>query len=144
MTRTIRARLSSDEGTTLIELLVVMLILGILTEIAVPAYLTFAQKAKTAAAQSNVRSAIPVAESYYQGNGNAYTSLSGAALRTQAPGVSPHVKAVALNGGQGYCIEDTEGSSVYDYIGGSPGTVAGLAATIESGTCLTEAHTAAT
>ena len=65
-------------------------------------------------------------------------------LRTQAPGVSPNVKGVSLNSGAGYCIEDTEGPSVFDYIGGSPGTVTGTLATIESGTCLAEAGTAAT
>jgi hypothetical protein len=105
-------------------------------------------KAKQAAAESNVRSAIPAAESYYQSNNSAYTGMTGALLRTPAPGVSPNVKAVALNSGNAYCVEDTESSSsgaTYDYIGGNTTgmTLTGTAATIEAGTCLAEAGTAA-
>ena len=134
----IKTRMASEEGFTLIELLVVIIILGILVAIAVPAYLSFAGKAKTAAEQSNVRSAIPAAESYYQTNSNTYTNISGAILRTQAPGVSPHVRAGAFQtttAGDSYCIDDTEdgGTTYFHYLGGAV-TGAG-AATIASGAC---------
>jgi type IV pilus assembly protein PilA len=138
----IKNRLESEQGFTLIELLVVIVILGILVAIAVPAYLSFRGNAQDAAAKSNVRSAIPAAESFYQTVvPNSYTGVTGATLRTQAPGVSPNVKAVALNGGQGYCIEDTEATGhVFSYIGGNPGTAIAsgvTASTITAGDCAT-------
>jgi type IV pilus assembly protein PilA len=134
----IKTRMASEQGFTLIELLVVIIILGILVAIAVPAYLSFAGKAKTAAEESNVRSAIPAAESYYQTNTNTYGGISGATLRTQAPGVSPHVRAGAFTTSttnDSYCIDDTEdgGVTYFHYLGGAV-TGAG-AATIASGAC---------
>ena len=145
MSGRIKNRFASEQGFTLIELLVVIVILGILVAIAVPSYLSFRGSAQDAAGKSNVRSAIPAAESFYQTNNSTYTGLSGAALRTAAPGIGANVKAVALNSGAGYCIEDSEnsGTTTWDYIGGSPGTVTGALATIQSGTCSAEAGSAA-
>src|SRR5436305_1315146 len=119
----IKTRLSSEEGFTLIELLVVIVILGILVAIAVPAYLSFRGNAQVAAAKSNVRSAIPAAESFYQ-TGNTYTGLNRAALNGQAPGIGANVLEAANASGQGYCIEDSEdgGTTYYSYTGGTGGS----------------------
>ena len=82
-----RPRLALDEGFTLVELLVVTLILGILVLVALPSYLTVRVSAQQAAAKSNVRSAITTAENYYNNTNSSYAALSGAVLRTNAPGI---------------------------------------------------------
>ena len=123
----IKSRMASEQGFTLIELLVVIVIIGILVAIAVPSYLSFRTKAQTAAAQSNVRTAVPAAEGYYNDTGgtnptpNSYDSISGAKLRTLVPGVSPTLKAGANAAKDGYCEQDTVGTDTWSYAGGVGG-----------------------
>jgi type IV pilus assembly protein PilA len=147
----IKDRLSSEQGFTLIELLVVIVILGILVAIAVPSYLSFRGNAAQAAAQANVRSAIPAAEGYYQdptyGNGTYYHlglaangSMVNADLALVAPGISPSVNIESLGAGKGYCLDSTNGGKFAYYIGGAPGAAAGanpLSTVTTGATCAT-------
>jgi hypothetical protein len=75
--------------------------------------------------------------------------MTGATLRTTAPGIGANVKAVAVNTNAGYCIQDSEdgGTTTYDYVGGTPGAAlqAGYAlSTNQLGTCLQAVGVAAT
>jgi prepilin-type N-terminal cleavage/methylation domain-containing protein len=148
----LRARLATDRlgnegGFTLIELLVVVQILAILTLVAVPAYLGTATKARQAATESNVNSAIAAASFYYQdtvnnSTPNTFGGISGAKLRLEAPGIGPNVKAGAktvTTTNDAFCIQDTEdgGKTYYRYEGGVGG-----AAAIVSGACPAAYHAA--
>ena len=116
---TLQRRLAREEsGFTLIELLIVLVIIGILLAIAVPSYLGFRDRASQAAAQANVRSAVPAIEAYYADYGT-YAGMTVAALRTIDAGVKITVVSSGLST---YCVRDTQGGFTY-YKDGPSGTI---------------------
>ncbi len=130
----LRGRVTDEHGFTLIELLVVVQILGILTLIAVPAFLSTAAKARIAATESNVRSAVNAASLYYfdtvsNPTPNTFGGITGAKLRLEAHGVGVNVKAGAKTSSttnDAFCIQDSEdgGHTIYHYEGGTGGPAA--------------------
>jgi prepilin-type N-terminal cleavage/methylation domain-containing protein len=128
MISTLRKRLRREEkGFTLIELLVVVIILGILTAIAIPSYLSFTGRAKDAANKANVRSIIPSVESYFADN-NTYSGMTLAVLQStydQALNTSNYLlKSVSDTS---YCVQAPASgtSNVWMKNGPSAGIVAG-------------------
>ena len=59
------------------------------------------------------------------GNGS-FAGLSRSTLLRELPAADPNIKAVSVNGGAGYCVEDTNGPYSSDYIGGLATPLGGL------------------
>ncbi len=121
----LQKRLAKEEsGFTLIELLIVLVIIGILLAIAVPSYLGFKDRANKAAAQANVRSAVPAVEAYYADNGT-YVGMNATTLGAIDAAVSVTVVSAAA---ATYCIRNTQGGFSY-YKNGPAGAISATACT---------------
>ncbi len=89
------------EGFTLVELMIVIIILAILTGIAVPSYMVLRDRARTSAAQSELRNMATALEMYFADNNEQYPATTFAvmevALETGGPGGEGYMSNVPTN-----------------------------------------------
>jgi type IV pilus assembly protein PilA len=95
MLKSLRARTSDEGGFTLIELLVVVLIIGILSAIAIPAFLSQTSKASDSAAKTQVGTLQTTMQSFAAEENGSYTNATLAKLQAIEPTLKDTSTAIA-------------------------------------------------
>jgi type IV pilus assembly protein PilA len=115
MLHRLRQRISDEGGFTLIELLVVVLIIGILSAIAIPAFLSQTSKASDSAAKTQVGTLQTTMQTYASEHNGEYTGASLEKLKEIEPTLKDTTTATAgaLKGvtATGFEVESTAKSS---------------------------------
>jgi type IV pilus assembly protein PilA len=97
--KSVRARIGEEQGFTLVELLIVILIIGVLAEIAIPAFLGQASKANDAAAKSALHTAQTAIEAYRLDHGDYCGAQRSDLIAIEATLVDANVLTVNACGG---------------------------------------------
>ena len=105
-TSQVAERETDDAGFTLVELLIAVAVIAILLAVAVPSLLGYTARASTAAAQANVRSALPAVQGYFADH-DSYAGMTVAALHSYDTAVELDPLVAARQTGNGYCVAST-------------------------------------
>ena len=98
MLNALRRRVGDEGGFTLIELLVVILIIGILSAIAIPAFLSQTTKASDSAAKTQVGTLQTTIETYAAENNGSYANATLEDLQKNRADAERHVHGNSSRG----------------------------------------------
>jgi type IV pilus assembly protein PilA len=141
MLHRLRQRTRDEGGFTLIELLVVVLIIGILSAIAIPAFLSQTSKASDSAAKTQVGTLQTTMEAYASENGGSFTGAELSKLQTIEPSLKDTSTAVAKavvveSSGEGYTVEsESVGSKNIFKLENKKGAITRKCTTEKTGGC---------
>ena len=113
-------RLRAEQGFTLIELMIVVVILGILTMIALPSYLSLKNRAVDSANQANVGSIIAPIASYYADH-QTYVGMTLGGLTTYDQSIDLSKYTLAGVTATSYCVQSPQGSGARVWRKNGPG-----------------------
>jgi type IV pilus assembly protein PilA len=108
MLNSLRRRTSDEGGFTLIELLVVVLIIGILSAIAIPAFLSQTSKASDSAAKTQVGTLQTTIQTFASENNGSFATATLPELKALEPTLNDESSAKAKLGtvtATGYIVE---------------------------------------
>src|SRR5256885_244533 len=101
-----------DSGFTLVEVLTISVIIGILSSIATPVFLSQPAKAQTATAASDLRNTATAMESYFSDHG-IYGTASELATDALAPSLSEGTTVIFVqHNGAAYCLAGLRNTDV--------------------------------
>jgi type IV pilus assembly protein PilA len=112
MLKSLRARTSDEGGFTLIELLVVVLIIGILSAIAIPAFLSQTSKANDSAAKTQVGTLQTTMQTFAAEENGSYANATLPKLEAIEPTLKDKSTAVAKLGTVGAAEFTVESEAV--------------------------------
>jgi len=119
MLKSLRARTSDEGGFTLIELLVVVLIIGILSAIAIPAFLSQTTKANDAAAKTQVGTLQTTMETFAAEHNGTFVGGTLAELQKIEPTLKDTTTATAAEttglSETGFTVSSTASGSSHVY-----------------------------
>lgn len=121
MSHRLRQGIAHEGGFTLIELLVVILIIGILSAIAIPAFLSQKTKANDVGAKSQIGTLQTAMETYSSENSGSYEGATLALLEAIEPTLKNHIEAtpsITNAGKEEYEVESvaTSGGDKFKYL----------------------------
>jgi prepilin-type N-terminal cleavage/methylation domain-containing protein len=106
----LQRRVRREGGFTLIELMIVVNIVGILTMLALPSYLSLKNRATDNANKANLRNARVAINAFFQDNNASYAAMTMSSLLTYNPSLDP--TKFTMNGvtATTYCIQSPQGT----------------------------------